>query len=78
MNQSLQVWLAIAKAPYPVTSAYVRVRVPSKTIAQTLGHMVRSGHIKRQNIDGKAHYIPLESPARLPMSGIMEIVKERS
>ena len=77
MNQSLEVWLAIAKAPYPVTSAYVRVRVKSKTIAQTLGHMVRSGHIEKKIIMGKVTYKALESPSRLSMADIFAIAKAR-
>lgn len=77
MKQSLAIWIAIAKATHPVTAAYVRIRVPSKTIAQSLGHMVAQKYVKRVNVEGKAKYVALEAPARLTLEHVMEIAKAR-
>lgn len=77
MKQSLEIWIAIAKATHPVTAAYVRIRVRSKTIAQSLGHMTRQGHIKRVHEDGKAKYVALCAPSRLSLEDVMAIAKAR-
>ena len=61
---------------HPVHKEYIRARVSRDiNVEKALSNMIDRGYIRRQNYNGRACYVPIESPARLTIEKIKEIAQ---
>lgn len=76
MTHHLTVWIALSMSKHPAHKEYIRDRVSRDiNVDKALTNMIDRGYIRRQNYNGKACYVPIESPARLTIEKIKEIAQ---